>query len=309
MSGRRAQRRDVHGIVLLDKPVGSTSNAALQRVKRLFNARKAGHTGSLDPLASGLLPICLGEATKVSGYLLDANKRYLVSAALGARTDTGDAEGSVVERGGATSLDPDLLEATLAQFRGTIEQIPPMYSALKHKGQRLYDLARKGIEVERKPRAVTLHELRLVSAADGGFELDVTCSKGTYVRTLVEDIAAAAGALAHVTALRRTLVGPFDETQGLVTLEELCTLADSGPAAMDEVVRPMDEAMADRPGVRLGRESAWYLQQGQPVTVPGAPVSGWVRLYAGNSRFIGMGEVLDDGRIAPRRLFRHAGSC
>lgn len=309
MSRRNAQRRDVSGIVLLDKPVGSTSNAALQRAKQLFNARKAGHTGSLDPLASGLLPICLGEATKVSAYLLDANKRYLVTAALGARTDTGDSEGEVVEQRGPTSLDPDLLEATLAQFRGTTEQIPPMYSALKHKGQRLYDLARKGIEVERKPRAVTIHELRLVAATNAGFELDVTCSKGTYVRTLVEDIAAAAGALAHVTGLRRTMVGPFDEEQGLVTLEELSRLAELGPEAMDEVIRPMDQAMADRPPVRLGRESAWYLQQGQPVTVPGAPVSGWVRLYAENSRFIGMGEVLADGRIAPRRLFRRAGSC
>lgn len=297
------------GIVLLDKPVGSTSNAALQRVKRLFNARKAGHTGSLDPLASGLLPICLGEATKVSAYLLDANKRYLVTAALGARTATGDSEGAVIEQGGPAMLEPARLTAAIESFRGKIEQIPPMYSALKHKGRRLYELAREGIEVERKPRTVTIHELELVTATAGGFELDVTCSKGTYVRTLVEDIAAAANALAHVTALRRTMVGPFDEAEGLVTLEELATLAESGPAALDAVVKPMDRAMADRPPVRLGRESAWYLQQGQPVTVPGAPVSGWVRLYGENSRFIGMGEVLADGRIAPRRLFRGAGSC
>ena len=307
MGARRAPRRDVHGIVLLDKPIGMTSNAALQRVKRAYAARKAGHTGSLDPLAGGLLPICLGEATKVSAFLLDANKRYTVTAKLGARTATGDADGEVTATGGPQRLERATIEQALARFRGPIQQVPPMYSALKHKGKRLYELAREGIEVERAPRPVTIHRLELLEVHDtGSIVLDVACSKGTYIRTLVEDIAAAEGALAHVTALRRTEVGPFSVDDGLVTLPDL---EDGDGAGREAALRPLDQALADWPRVRLGRESAWYLQQGQPVTVPRAPDSGLVRIYGENAAFIGMGEVLDDGRIAPRRLFRRREGC
>lgn len=304
----RPLRRDVHGIVLLDKPTGLTSNAALQKVKRLFAARKAGHTGSLDPLASGLLPVCMGDATKVSGFLLNARKRYLVTALVGARTDTGDADGTVVETSPAR-LTARQVAALASQFCGQIEQVPPMYSALKHKGKRLYELARKGIEISRPPRSITVYSIHVTAWDEAGFTLDVTCSKGTYVRTLIEDIAGSGGALAHVRALRRTQVGPYTETDKTATLDQLGELAERGADCLDGVLLGVDSAIADWPQVNLGQDSAWYLQQGQPVTVPRAPSSGWVRLYAENSRFLGMGEVLSDGRIAPRRLFRRAGSC
>lgn len=301
-------QRDVHGIVLLDKPVGITSNRALQRVKRAFSARKAGHTGSLDPLASGLLPICLGQATKVSAYLLDADKRYSVTAQFGSRTDTGDAEGKVVEQGGPAEVPREQLEAALAGFRGPVEQVPPMYSALKHQGKRLYALAREGIEVERKARTVTIHELELDAVEGSRWTFDVSCSKGTYVRTLVEDIAAALGALAHVCGLRRTAAGPFSATD-CVALERIEAMAGDSVEDLDALLLPVDAALGHWPAVSLGRDAAWYLGQGQPVTAPGAPTEGRVRLYDREQRFLGIGAVLADGRIAPKRLFRRPGSC
>ena len=199
----RAPRRDVHGVLLLDKPTGLTSNDALQKAKRLYAANKAGHTGSLDPLASGLLPICFGEATKVSGFLLDADKHYAVTCKLGQRTATADAEGEVVETKPVPALTPDLIERALAGFRGDIMQVPPMYSALRHQGRRLYDLAREGIEVPREPRPVSIFRLELKDWSPESLSMEVVCSKGTYIRTLVEDVAAALGTWAHVTVLRR----------------------------------------------------------------------------------------------------------
>ena len=302
MSRRRSKGRNINGILLLDKPVGMSSNAALQVVKRLFQAAKAGHTGSLDPLASGLLPICFGEATKASGFLLDADKHYRVRCKLGEKTTTGDAEGEVIESLPVPVLDAAGLEAVLARFRGTIEQIPPMYSAVKHQGQRLYKLARQGVEVEREPRRIVIHELTLLALDPPFFDIDVRCTKGTYVRTLAEDIGAALGCGAHVTELRRLGVGPYDEA-GMIALDRVSDLAaGQGVAALDALLCPIESALEQWPDVRLSPDAAFYLRQGQAVVVPHAPTSGWVRLYAADRQFLGMGEILDDGRVAPKRL-------
>jgi tRNA pseudouridine55 synthase len=301
MTRERKRRRNISGIVLLDKDPGPTSNEALQTVKRLFQAQKAGHTGSLDPLASGLLPVCLGEATKVSGFLLDANKRYWVRCRLGQRTTTGDAEGKVVEIRPVEGLDQTRVERVLEGFEGSQEQIPPMYSALKHQGQRLYKLARQGVEVERKPRPVVIHTLKLLCFEGDTLEFGVRCSKGTYVRTLAEDIGAALGCGAHVIALRRLAVGPYDGVE-MVDLATLRRLAAEGAGRLDTVLLPMESALAEWPDVRLSDDAAYYLRRGQPVLVPHAPTQGWVRLYARDRRFLGVGQILDDGRVAPRRL-------
>ncbi len=305
MARRRTKGRPVNGILLLDKPSGMTSNEALQKVKWLYFARKAGHTGSLDPLASGMLPICLGEATKVSGFLLDADKRYRVRCRLGERTATGDAEGEVLETRPVGELDAARVESVLENFRGTIEQVPPMYSALKHEGQRLYKLARQGVEVERKPRRVEIHELELEALQGDRMDIRVHCSKGTYVRTLVEDIGEALGCGAHVAGLRRTAVGPYQEDQ-MVTMERLEQLREQDKAAMDDLLLPVESALVQWPDVELTPDAAFYLQQGQPVLVPHAPTEGWVRLYERGHRFIGMGQILDDGRVAPKRLMKTA---
>lgn len=301
---RRRQRqkgRLVNGILLLDKPTGVTSNEALQEVKHLYRARKAGHTGSLDPLASGLLPVCMGEATKVSGFLLDADKHYRMTCRLGIRTTTGDAEGEVLETRPVDDCEREVIEAVLGRFLGPVQQIPPMYSAVKHQGERLYKLARQGVEVEREPRTVVIHEIGLLQLQLPDLELEVRCSKGTYVRTLAEDIGAALGCGAHVTALRRLGVGPYD-AHGMVTMENLKKLAGQGLEGLDALLLPVESALSQWPGVRLSSDAAFYLRQGQPVVVPHAPTSGWVRLYHGEDHFLGMGQVLDDGRVAPKRL-------
>ena len=299
MGRSRRSGRDVHGVVLLDKPRELGSNQVLQIVKRLFGARKAGHTGSLDRLASGLLPICMGEATKLSGFLLNADKRYRAGVRLGVRTTTGDAEGEIVDTRPVPALSDDVVEAALDRFRGPIEQIPPMHSALKHQGQRLYKLAHQGITVEREPRPVVIHRLVCRHWGQERIELDIECSKGTYVRTLSEDIGEALGTTGHVDELRRVGSGPFgeDEMVSLDTLREA-----EGTGSLDRHLTPMEAVLSDWPAVSLSRDTAWYLRRGQPVRVPLAPTSGWVRLRGEDERFIGVGEVLDDGRIAPRRL-------
>lgn len=297
---RRARGRPVDGILLLDKPLGLSSNHALQRVKRLFDARKAGHTGSLDPLADGMLPICLGNATKLSAFLLDADKYYWFRMRLGQTTATGDAEGEVLEERPVDAIDCAQLEQALARFRGDIEQLPPMYSALKHNGKRLYELAREGVEVERQPRTVTIHALEVLRCDLPEVEIRVHCSKGTYVRTLAEDIGAVLGCGAHVTALRRTGVGPYTDLP-MHTMDELEQAADGGLPALDAMLLPLDTALGDWPAVRVSADSAFYLTQGQAVLVPKAPTEGWVRIYQGDD-FLAVGEVQDDGRIAPRRL-------
>jgi tRNA pseudouridine55 synthase len=278
-----------------------TSNAALQEVKRLYQARKAGHTGSLDPLANGLLPICLGAATKVSAYLLGADKRYWVRARLGVKTTTADAEGETIEVRSTEAVDKRSIEAVLPAFTGAIQQLPPMFSALKQQGQRLYKLARAGVEVEREPREIHIHALTLEAVSLPEIDLKVHCSKGTYVRTLVEDIGEKLGCGAHVTALRRTAVGPY-VSPPMQLLEDLVALARDGLEAIDRQLLPLDSALGKWPEVRLSADAAYYLKRGQAVTVPKAPTSGMVRLYDNQAAFLGLGEVEDDGRIAPRRL-------
>jgi tRNA pseudouridine55 synthase len=304
MGRRRRHGRNLDGILLLDKPLGMTSNEALQRVKRLYNAAKAGHTGSLDPLATGLLPLCLGGATKFSAFLLDADKRYRVRVRLGVTTTTADAEGEVVANAPVTGIGEEELLGVLRGFIGSIDQLPPMYSAVKHQGERLYKLARKGIEVERTPRTVQIFDIRLLKLDLPDFEMDVHCSKGTYVRTLAEDIGKVLGCGGHVAALRRTGVGPFTEPDArFVGVEELEQLAqDGGPEALDGFLLPLESALGHWPAVRLSADAAFYLRQGQAVLVPQAPTEGLVRLYDPSQRFIGVGSVLDDGRIQPKRL-------
>ncbi len=298
--------RKISGILLLDKPAGMTSNAALQDVKRLYQAAKAGHTGSLDPLATGVLPLCFGEATKFSQFLLDADKRYLTRIRLGVTTETGDADGEVVATNPVPDLTEKQVEDCLTGFRGEIEQVPSMYSALKHQGQPLYKLARQGIEVERKTRKVTVRQLTLVEMTPDSLVLDIQCTKGTYVRTLAEDIGKVLGCGAHVTELRRLASGPFNIEQS-VTLDHLKALHDeAGFDGLDNLLLPVASAVADWPSVALPEMSASYLRQGQPVLVAKAPTSGWVRIFSESdndeSEFLGIGEILDDGRVAPRKL-------
>ena len=299
---RRRKGRNVSGILLLDKPLNLTSNAALQHVKRLYGADKAGHTGSLDPLATGLLPICLGAATKASAFLLDADKRYLTSVKLGVKTTTADAEGEVIETRPVEGVTAQRVEELLQRFIGEIEQLPPMYSAVKHRGERLYKLAREGLEVERKPRLITIYSIDLVTCGDDLQELDIHCSKGTYVRTLAEDIGEALGCGGHVAALRRTAVGPYDGT-GMVTMEQLENLARDGDLqALDALLLPIDSGMAHWPAVTLGADASHYLKQGQAVTASALPASGWVRIYDNHNNFLGAGVIDDNGMVAPRRL-------
>lgn len=296
-------RRSVSGILILDKPRGMSSNAALQKVRWLLNAEKAGHTGSLDPLATGVLPLCFGEATKFSQYLLDAEKAYETVMHLGVTTSTGDAEGEVLAQQPVT-VSREALEAALPPFRGAIQQIPPMYSALKKDGQPLYKLARAGEVVEREARSVTIERLELTRFETPFADLSVKCSKGTYIRSLVEDIGQALGCGAHVAGLRRTQAGPFELSQA-VSLDELLATHEAGGAeALDRFLLPSDSGLEHWPTVQLSAHSAYYWLHGQPVWVPGAPTFGMMRVYDDNARFIGIGEAADDGRIAPRRLIR-----
>jgi len=295
----RIPRRSVHGILLFDKPLGLSSNDALQRVKRLFRAEKAGHTGSLDPLASGMLPICFGQSTKLCGQLLDSDKRYTARLRLGEKTTTGDAEGEIIARSDAALLSREALEAAIPAFTGVITQVPPMYSALKHQGQRLYELAREGVEVERQPRQLTIHALRLTAFGGGECELDVHCSKGTYIRTLAEDLAAAVGHCAHLVGLRRTAVAPF-EGQPL-SWEALEALAGQGEAALDACLLDPALALRDWPQVRLEEARAHYLSRGQAVRVEGAPKEGRVAVLDEAGRLLCLAEIDAGGLVAPRR--------
>ncbi len=308
MGNRRRRGRPVDGILVLDKPSAMTSNGALQQVKRLFQAAKAGHTGSLDPLATGVLPLCFGEATKLSQFLLDADKRYVTTMKLGVVTETGDADGEVVSESEVPHFTQEDLEQIVDGFRGLISQVPSMYSAIKVDGQPLYKLARQGIVIERAAREVTIHELTVLDIRDDEIDLDIRCTKGTYVRTLVEDIGQLLGCGAHVTALRRLQSGPF-KIEEAISLKELVAIAEEQDvSALDELLQPMGTAVTDWPLVALTELTASYLQQGQPVQVANAPTCGWVQIHAETeteeTRFLGVGEVMDDGRIAPRRLVR-----
>lgn len=306
MARRKNKGRNISGVLLLDKPAGCSSNRVLQQVKHLFGAAKAGHTGSLDPLATGMLPVCFGEATKISAFLLDADKRYHLTCQLGVTTTTGDAEGEVLEQFDVSAITEPMVAAVLPEFIGEIDQVPPMYSAIKHNGERLYKLARQGIEVERKSRVVNIYDIDFISLGSDEqqrliLELEVSCSKGTYVRTLVEDIASKLDCGAHITSLRRLSVGPYADK--MLTVEQLAALKEQGMAELDACLQPIDSGIADWPDVRLGSDAAFYVRQGQPVMVPHAPTQGWVRIYD-QSSFLGLGEIQDDGLVAPRRMIR-----
>jgi tRNA pseudouridine55 synthase len=289
----------VNGILLLDKPSGLSSNAALQRVRRLMGADKAGHVGSLDPLATGMLPICLGEATKVAGDITAARKRYQFTIALGSRTATGDREGEVVEEAPVPPLTVAQVELALGHFRGSQAQVPPMFSALKRDGQPLYKLARAGITVERAPRHIELTELTLLGLGDGQLELTALCSKGTYIRVLAEDIARYLGTCGHVVALRRLYVEPFDQAP-------MHTLAEVEASCQGGTPLPMiapDEALPGMAAVHLPADLAGRLAHGQTVVVAGGTATGKVRLYDAQGRFMGLGEAAPGGQVRPRRLF------
>ncbi len=290
------------GILLLDKPVGLSSNGALQRVRRLLGGIKAGHTGSLDPLASGMLPICIGEATKLAGEMLAGDKAYTFRLQLGRRTATGDAEGEEIERCPVPALDAAGIEAALARFRGEIQQVPPMYSALKRGGEPLYRLARRGETVERAPRSLTVYRLERLAHGEDWIELRVACSKGTYVRVLGEDIAAALGTCGHLASLRRDHVEPFGD-RPMLTLEALEARLAAAPAGTDWLLSA-DAAVPQLPVVRLDAAAERALRHGQSVPPPpGLSPAGAVRLYGTDGAFMGLGEQDAAGRLKVRRLF------
>ncbi len=297
MSRARRSCEAIDGVLLLDKPPGLTSNAALQTCKRALNACKAGHTGSLDPMASGLLPLCFGEATKVTQFLLDADKRYRAVFRLGQTTTTYDSEGAVVATAPVTVTARDI-ERALGRFLGVIEQVPPMYSAIKRGGEPLYKLARAGVEVERAPRRVEIYALTLRGLQGEHLALDIHCSKGTYIRSLAHDLGQLLGCGAHVAQLRRLAVGCL-RIEDATTLEHFTALDASARRA---ALKRADVMVADLPDVELTPLAAHYLRQGQPVSARHRLAPGWVRLYEEGHRFLGMGQILDDGRVAPRRL-------
>ena len=288
-------------MLVVDKPAGISSNDAVQQAKRLFGAQKVGHTGSLDPLATGVLPLCFGEATKFSQFLLDADKKYWTRIRLGVTTETGDADGDIIAEADASNVTAGQVAEELKNFVGEIEQIPSMYSALKHQGQPLYKLARQGIEVERAPRKVTIYSAELLNVTGSEIELFVHCSKGTYVRSLAEDLGAALGCGGHVSGLRRLAAGPYQEEQS-ISFEQLNAVG--GPEELDTLLLPVSSAVDSWPVMRLHEDTAHYLLRGQPVQVAHAPTEGWVQIFESGEedRFLGVGEILTDGRIAPRRL-------
>lgn len=292
----------INGILLLDKPKEMTSNGALQRVKRLFGAKKAGHTGSLDPLATGMLPICFGEATKFSQYLLESNKYYQVRVKLGIKMTTGDAEGDIVATRSTAGITQAHIEAVLPRFSGAIQQIPPMYSAIKRQGTPLYQLARQGIEVEREPRNVTIFDLRLESFVEDMLDLYVHCSKGTYIRTLAEDIGEVLGCGAYVYALHRLSVAPYENSMmySLSMLEQM--QQQHGQTALQDYLLPVETSVKHLPAVRLSTSAVFYLRTGQPVRVSNLPMDGLVQLFSDEERFLGIGEAMEDGRVTPRRM-------
>lgn len=292
--------RDVDGVLILDKPIGLSSNQALQQLRRLYRARKAGHCGSLDPLASGVLPVCMGQATKFSNYLLGAHKTYRATCRLGQTTTTGDAEGDIIESQ-AVTIDHSLLPRVLQDFVGQIEQIPPMYSALKHQGRRLYQLARAGKQVERAPRRVEIFELKLLSCDSERLEIEVCCSKGTYIRTLAEDIGKALACGAHLIALRRIAVDSLQE-QDSITLDRLQQLASQGMQPLERLLLPVTAALTHFAELRLDADASRDIRQGKRIKLTASPGAGLYRLVSSEGVFIGLGEVGPDAELAAKRL-------
>jgi len=295
---RRKSGRNIHGILLLDKRLGVSSNRALQEVKRLLNANKAGHTGSLDPLATGLLPLCFGEATKVSAMMLDDNKRYQVVVKLGVMTDTGDAEGKVIEEKPVPELSLAEIESCLHSFTGEIDQVPPMYSALKHNGRKLYELAREGKTIERKARRITIFELKLLHTTADSLKLDVFCSKGTYIRSLAEDIGHYLGCGGTVTELRRTQAGQFN-IEHAFTIEQL---QEMDFEALTNCLIEVDKPLETIPAIELSTKQASLIKHGQQIEIEVEANQGMVRMYS-KQVFLGLGEMLLNGKLVPKRIF------
>ena len=309
MSKPRRSYRDVDGILLLDKGLGLSSNAALQQVRDLFGAQKAGHAGSLDPLATGLLPVCFGQATKVCGRLLDAGKEYRVVVQLGARTESLDCETEVIERAAVPPLSVETVDAVLASFLGVQDQIPPMHSALKRDGQRLYELARRGESVDRPARRITISKIARVDWLEDRLEFEVACSKGTYIRSLAADVAAKLGTLGYVAALRRTAVEPFGSLP-MHTLQDLIERRGAGAReSLDSLLLPADVAFADLAVTRLAAPSEQALLKGQAVEALTSASSGQFRAYSTDGRFLGLVEGQPDGRVRPVRLFVAVGTA
>ncbi len=310
---KRRKGRPVNGVLLLDKPYEMSSNHALQAVKRIYFAQKAGHTGALDPLATGMLPICLGEGTKFSQFLLDTDKTYRVIAKLGIRTTTSDADGEIVAEKAVKVSLAQLTEA-LATFRGTTQQIPSMYSALKYQGQPLYKYAREGVEVPREARNITVFSLDLLAFENDEIELELHVSKGTYIRTIIDDLGELLGCGAHVAQLRRLAVGsyPVESMVTLAQLEDLLIEAKdkqvSPSTLLDSLLLPMETAVIGLEKVYIDDMSANFLRHGNPVQVSNAPVKGLVQVFIGdknntaNADFIGVGQINDDGLVAPKRI-------
>jgi tRNA pseudouridine55 synthase len=302
MSKRNPKGRDINGVVLLDKASGGSSNHALQQIKRLFDANKAGHTGSLDPLASGLLPICLGQATKVAQFLLDGDKRYFVRGKLGQISNTGDSEGEIVSFDTTQGVDVNSIKNVLLRFIGNIHQTPPMYSALKLNGTPLYKLARKGIEVERTPRPVSIHEIKFISYEEEILSLEVSCSKGTYIRTLVEDIGKSLGPGGYVIELRRINFSHFDITQSR-TYEQLSELKNIDLESLDSVIIGADEMLPNIEAIYLDTEQSRDIKQGKKIEFIGFCSIQKLKLYDDNKQFIGIGESNLSSEVLPKRLF------
>ena len=302
MSKRNPKGRDINGVLLLDKASGYSSNSALQDVKRLFDANKAGHTGSLDPLASGLLPICLGQATKVAQFLLNGDKRYFVCGKLGQISDTGDSEGEVVDFGSTKEVNEQAIKNILLDFAGSINQVPPMYSALKRNGTPLYKLARKGIEVEREARPVIIHEIKFKGFEEEILSLEVSCSKGTYIRTLIEDIGKSLGCGGHVIELRRIGFTHFDISQG-TTFEELMELKNKSLNSLDSLLLGADEMLPSLKGLYLDAEQTLDIKHGRKVQFSGLDVGQKIKLYDEKKQFIGIGENNVLSEVWPKRVF------
>ncbi len=300
MSSQKFSGRELHGILLLDKPTTITSNKALQLVKKIYQAKKAGHTGSLDPLATGMLVICFGLATKISNYLLSANKSYEVVAKLGATTDTGDADGEILQQRDASNVSEQNILDGINTLSGQIEQVPPMYSAVKHQGKRLYQIAREGKQIDRIPRQVTIFKFELLHRNHDELKMHVECSKGTYIRTLIEDLGKCLGCGAHVLELRRTTLGPFtnDSMYTLNALQEL----QADFSLLDKLLLPIDYALQSWPALNFNYELMSAIKHGNAVEVPDSPNSGVVRIYDNNDHFYGVGKILEDGRVAPKCL-------
>ena len=309
MGRRRKSGRSVNGVLLLNKPIGLTSNKVLQKVRWLYDANRAGHTGALDPLASGVLPLCFGEATKFSQYLLESDKYYRSTYTLGISTATGDSEGEIISQQDASKITQQEVEEKITDFQGEIDQIPSMYSALKHKGQPLYKLARQGIEVDRPARQITIFDYRIIDFRAGvnpEVDVEVHCSKGTYIRSLAEDLGVALGCGAHVSALHRFKAGPFDESQTVI-LSELEKLKEAGSVEqLDQLLKPVDTTVSDYPAVEFDQITAGYFQLGQAIISNKAFRQGQegdiVRVFRTGGTFLGIGMVTEDGKVAPKRL-------